>query len=127
MEGITGVKPGWARINLHYVFTEKDVKFLINAIDFIAEHGDKFLFEYKFDIKSADWTNIHHKDKVRNLDIFRTHELKEIAPGKIEKARKDYFKAAEKIAKGLKRPTKKDFINNKKEIEELKYFYHCKK
>ena len=74
VEGVGGIKPGWARINLHYVFTEKDIKFLIDAINFIAEHGEKFLFEYKFDIKSADWVNIGHQDKIRKLNVLKMYD-----------------------------------------------------
>ena len=109
------------------MFTEKDIKFLIDAINFIAEHGEKFLFKYNFDIKSADWVNIEHKEKARDLNVLKRYELKDIEPKNLEKARKKYFTAAMKVAKGLNKPTKKDFINNKKEVEELKYFYYCLK
>ncbi|MDA3885554.1 MAG: aminotransferase class V-fold PLP-dependent enzyme [Candidatus Delongbacteria bacterium] len=126
-KGVGGVKPGWSRINLHYVFTKKDINFLINAINFIAEHGEKFLLRYKFDIKSADWVNIDHKEKYRNLNVLKKYELKDIDPKNIEKARKKYFTEANKLAEVLKVPTKKDFINDKKEVEELKYFYYCLK
>ncbi|MDA3837897.1 MAG: aminotransferase class V-fold PLP-dependent enzyme [Candidatus Delongbacteria bacterium] len=124
-QGVGGVKPGWARINLHYVFTKKDVDFLIDAINFIADHGEKFLLKYKFDIKSADWTNVDHIEKIRDLNVLKNYELKDINPASIENARKKYFTEAKKMAKELRIPMKKDFISNEKKVEELKYFYYC--
>ena len=45
-----GLKPGWARINLHWTMTNADINYLIEAIEFIAKNGNRFLSEYKFNI-----------------------------------------------------------------------------
>ncbi|MBN2789592.1 MAG: aminotransferase class V-fold PLP-dependent enzyme [Candidatus Delongbacteria bacterium] len=125
VQGITGVKPGWVRINLHFVFTKKDIDFLIKAINFISDYGDKFLFQYKFNINTSEWTNINYTEKSRSLNVLKKYELKDIEQKDIEKFRKKYFVEAEKLAKTLKKPEKKDYVKDKADIEDLKYFYHC--
>lgn len=54
-EGIGCLKPGWIRINLHYLMTEEDVNFILDAIEFIANYGYLYLQEYSLDIKTGDW------------------------------------------------------------------------
>lgn len=54
-EGVGSLKPGWIRINLHYLMTEEDVNFIIDAIEFIADYGYLYLQEYSLDIKTGDW------------------------------------------------------------------------
>lgn len=43
-----GVKFGWARINLHYTLELADLDYICDVIEFIAEHGHKFLKYYIF-------------------------------------------------------------------------------
>ena len=54
-EGMGSLKPGWLRINLHYLMTEEDVDFILDAIEFIANYGYLYLQEYSVDIKTGDW------------------------------------------------------------------------
>jgi hypothetical protein len=37
------MKPGFTRLNLSYFASDKEVNYLLNALDFIAEEGWKFL------------------------------------------------------------------------------------
>lgn len=54
-----GIKFGWARINLHYSLENADFEYILNAIDFISEHGYKFLFHYYFEPHSGNWTHFN--------------------------------------------------------------------
>ena len=124
-EGITGVKPGWVRVNLHYVFTEKDIQFLIKAIDFIAEYGDRFLKIYRFDPHTADWK---HKDFIQppaKINIDSDFDIERIEYSDVENFREEYLKKAKKISDKIEPLYKKDFIKDDRNIEELKYFYYC--
>jgi selenocysteine lyase/cysteine desulfurase len=56
-EGFCGIKPGWCRISLHYVMDDLEAEFILDAIDFIAEHGFRFLPEYDFDMATGAWTH----------------------------------------------------------------------
>ncbi len=50
------VKPGWVRFNLNYFLTDADAKFILAAIEFVAEHGITILPYYAYD---------------QNLDVWR--------------------------------------------------------
>ncbi|HET6452045.1 MAG TPA: aminotransferase class V-fold PLP-dependent enzyme [Spirochaetia bacterium] len=53
--GNVGLKPGWTRVNFHFLHTDAEVDFLCRAILFVAEHGKEFLPLYRFDMRSGSW------------------------------------------------------------------------
>ena len=55
MRGNAGLKPGWARVNFHFLHTDEEVSFLCRAILFVADHGRSFLPLYRFDIHTGLW------------------------------------------------------------------------
>lgn len=57
--GYHGVKPGWCRIGFHYVFDAAEVEYLLSCVEFVADHGYRFVHQYCFDAKSGSW---RHKD-----------------------------------------------------------------
>jgi selenocysteine lyase/cysteine desulfurase len=117
-EGIGCLKPGWIRINLHYLMTEDDVDFIIDAIEFIADYGYLYLQEYSIDIKTGDWRHNTHscdnitvskfgiktafelekKDVFKKITIDTTFEYKKylkeakVHSGKLLKTYSSYFK-----------------------------------
>jgi selenocysteine lyase/cysteine desulfurase len=125
-EGMSGIKPGWVRVNLHYVFTEDDVKFIIRAIDFIAKYGERFLNMYQFDPHTAEWRHKDYEEKSVKFDLLSDFDIDSIDKcGNIEKLRSKYFREAEKTASLLSIPGNEDFVKYEKNIENIKYFYHC--
>jgi selenocysteine lyase/cysteine desulfurase len=50
-----GMKPGWVRLNLHYSLSLEEYDYIVNALDFVIEHAEKFLSCYEFDFQSGDW------------------------------------------------------------------------
>jgi hypothetical protein len=54
-KGFSGVKPGWCRISLHYVMDDIEVQFIIDAVNFVARHGHRFLPDYNFDLHTGAW------------------------------------------------------------------------
>jgi selenocysteine lyase/cysteine desulfurase len=60
-DGNVGLKPGWARVNFHFLHTDLEVQFICQCIQFVAEHGKSFLPLYSFDIRSGAW---RHRDFV---------------------------------------------------------------
>jgi selenocysteine lyase/cysteine desulfurase len=125
-EGISGFKPGWVRVNLHYVFTPDDVNFIIKAIDFVSSYGDRFLKIYGFDPVSSEWRNELAGSPKAVIDCTHDYSLPSVDPEKIEDLRSAYLKEALNFAKSLDKPSKNDFIRHERNIESLKYFYHCK-
>ena len=61
MCGNVGLKPGWVRVNFHFLHTDDEVDFICRSILFAADHGKKFLPLYQFDMRSGAW---RHRDFV---------------------------------------------------------------
>ncbi|KAL6047945.1 Aminotransferase, variant 2 [Balamuthia mandrillaris] len=55
------VRPGFVRLNFHYAMTEKEVQYVIDAVNFVAEHGWKFLSHYTFYPETGEWVHQHNK------------------------------------------------------------------
>jgi hypothetical protein len=50
-----GVKPGWARVNFHFLMSDAEFDFLCEAILFVAEQGRFFLPLYEFELSTGGW------------------------------------------------------------------------
>lgn len=49
------LRPGWVRLNFNYFLDDETVDYLIDAIDWIANHGVRLLPYYQFDVSSGTW------------------------------------------------------------------------
>jgi len=101
--GREGIKPGWVRINLHWVFDRSDLEFLVKAIAFIAAEGSLFLSQYLYDERTGEWT--HRKDAFpdggQHLGFRHGFSESKIAMAKLPALRRSYFRTAEAMAKKL--------------------------
>lgn len=73
-DGVTSIKPGWLRFNIHYVMTEDEVEFILNAVEFAAQYGYLFLNEYEMDLKTGKWSHTNYKDSYDMVDSFGIKE-----------------------------------------------------
>jgi selenocysteine lyase/cysteine desulfurase len=55
--GFEAVKPGWTRLNFSYFIEPAEFEFLQDAIEFIADHGERFIAEYRCEWHTGTW---HH-------------------------------------------------------------------
>ena len=55
--GFESVKPGWTRLNFGWFIDAAEFEFLQDAIEFIADHGERFIALYQFDWHSGAWTH----------------------------------------------------------------------
>jgi len=55
MHGFVGLKPGWTRINFHYLMSDVEYDFIMEAICFVCKYGKYFLPLYEFDIHTGNW------------------------------------------------------------------------
>jgi hypothetical protein len=55
MQGYHGVRPGWTRVSLAYYTSTEEAEFVLDAVDFVASFGRRFLPLYSFDWKTGDW------------------------------------------------------------------------
>lgn len=56
--GCEGIKPGWTRVSFNYFVSETVFRYLVDAVDLVAEHGWRLLPEYRFDPATGLWR--HH-------------------------------------------------------------------
>ena len=79
--GEHGVKPGWVRLNFHYLATDEEFDFICSAVEFIARHGRLFLADYRFDLKSGAWV---HRDETEGGEaIDAKAALERARPGRL--------------------------------------------
>lgn len=124
-ENLSGIKPGWVRINLHYVFSEEDLEYVFNALEFICIHGAKFLNLYAFDPITAEWRKLGHNEEETVFSIDNIYDLKSLPLNEISAHRADNLKRAIDIASDLKYPDASDFITREGLFSDLSYFYYC--
>ncbi len=59
LDGFEAVKPGWTRLNFSYFIEPAEFEFLLDAIKFIADHGERFIGEYECDWHNGAWRHRH--------------------------------------------------------------------
>jgi hypothetical protein len=127
-KGIFSLKPGWIRVNFHYTLTDLEFDFICSAIEFLADHGTRFISEYSLNLTTGEWSHKNFEDK--DLDFNPTISnildlsLKDCFKGKhidkeVEFAK--YLEEADEILKKL--PKIDNFSKFSDEIaEELRWF-----
>ncbi|MCF7919207.1 MAG: aminotransferase class V-fold PLP-dependent enzyme [Candidatus Cloacimonetes bacterium] len=103
----SGIKPGWIRLNLHYITSEEEFQYTVAAIDFVCKNGYKFLSQYEFNLYTGEWTHTRKGDfeVPVTLDIdelLASRPIPRDLPGIAEIDYADYLKQAEDIAEELK-------------------------
>jgi selenocysteine lyase/cysteine desulfurase len=104
--GLGGLKPGWTRINFHFLITDEEADFLLDAVCFVCRWGKYFLPLYHFDIHTGAW---RHRDFAPPETRFGLEEaLEEEVPAADDRrpARelyRGYLEEALRLAESLKR------------------------
>ncbi|MGC4116394.1 MAG: aminotransferase class V-fold PLP-dependent enzyme [Myxococcales bacterium] len=104
-KGHEGIKPGWVRINFNYFISEAVFRYVVEAVAFVAEHGWRFLPDYRFNPETGLWR--HERGLVEPL--LRLTDLSyDPATGELKHPRHDdkaseaalpgYLEAARKLA-----------------------------
>ena len=125
--GFSGIKPGWCRISLHYVMDDSEVKFIVDAVEFVAAHGHQFLREYNFDLCTGTW--LHKRDCVC-LEPFSLDAALECCGPKptalsaAERVRHyaQFLKEAQELAAALARQEPGPEMVLEPELDQLKFF-----
>jgi hypothetical protein len=66
-KGFQGIKPGWCRVGFHYAMDDAEAAFVVDAVEFVARHGHRFLPLYEFDPATGMWT---HREFVERHERF---------------------------------------------------------
>ena len=51
------IRPGWVRVNFNYFYSDTMTDYIISAVNFIANHGWKFLPYYRLVESSGEWVH----------------------------------------------------------------------
>jgi selenocysteine lyase/cysteine desulfurase len=57
--GCEGIKPGWVRVNFNYFISDTVFRYIVEAVELVAEHGWKLVQHYRFSLDSGLW---RHED-----------------------------------------------------------------
>jgi selenocysteine lyase/cysteine desulfurase len=57
--GCEGIKPGWVRLNFNYFIDEETFAYIVDAVHFVANHGEQLLRFYNFEPLTGLWK---HRD-----------------------------------------------------------------
>ena len=102
-KGNHGMKPGWIRLNFNYFIPKWEFSFIVNAINWISEHGWKFLKTYYFDDQTGIW---HHQKFEMGFNLQSLYDFMEESGPKPVKSKMNskkkelnsYFKTATLLA-----------------------------
>ncbi|KAG0494429.1 hypothetical protein HPP92_005423 [Vanilla planifolia] len=101
-KGYNGLKPGWTRVSFAYYLTKEEFAFILDAIEFIASYGHRFLSLYHLDWMTGDWT-INRRALGHHL--LRKESLVWLKDGHRKKKSHywfgSYMKDAQRIARSL--------------------------
>ncbi len=127
VKGFRGLKPGWCRVGFHYVMDDADVEYIIEAVDFLANHAHAFMPLYDFDLATGIWS---HKKDVDSCSHFSLQAaLDASAPGctAIDEAERrgvygHYLNDANEILRKLQDSQVPELHRLEGEAGELQYF-----
>ncbi|MDH4092501.1 MAG: aminotransferase class V-fold PLP-dependent enzyme [Cyclobacteriaceae bacterium] len=60
-------KPGWVRLSLHPVMTRNEVHFIIDAIEQIASHPERWMDQYRYSSHTNEYRPVQENQALRSL------------------------------------------------------------
>ncbi len=127
MKGFSGIKPGWCRISLHYAMDDIEVDYILDAIEFVAREGYRFMPLYDFDMHTGAW--LHKADCVClegfSLDAAlqcRGYQSRALSAGERRTLYGAFLNEAQQLADDLASEQAPEEHVLDAELEELKFF-----
>ncbi|KAK1268807.1 hypothetical protein QJS04_geneDACA013862 [Acorus gramineus] len=71
-KGYEGLKPGWTRVSFSYYLSREEVEFILDAIEFVAAFGHRFLQLYHFSLRTGNWSFKNGAFNKGSLQEYRT-------------------------------------------------------
>jgi selenocysteine lyase/cysteine desulfurase len=68
-KGFQGIKPGWCRVGFHYTMDDAEAAFVVDAVEFVAEHGHRFLPLYAFDAATGFWAHREWQEHAERFSL----------------------------------------------------------
>ena len=129
-KGYGGIKPGWCRIGFHYAMDDAEANYLIDAIDFVGEHGRHFVALYRLDMDTGTWTHAKSRAEYEHLSLDAALDAVRIAPtalsgGERNRLYRQFLDDALRRAKALAADTTNTDAKLAGELGELQFFALC--
>ncbi|OPL08536.1 MAG: hypothetical protein AVO33_09900 [delta proteobacterium ML8_F1] len=131
-KGISSIKPGWVRVNLHYTMSQEIIDFLLDAIDFVSKNAHLFLKDYQVDLNGGGWSHLNPVEGNQMLDSFGVPESLKLMGRDLPMMEgidwtaeyKKYLDEAAKMAEALSKDFKESFGSYKnEEAQAVNWFY----
>ena len=127
-KGKLGIKPGWCRVNFHYLFSELEFNFICQSIEFIADYGNLFLKDYSFNFNSGEWVNLNFKNNHLStrpdIKTVLSTDLRDCFDEEFIDQKKEfteYLKYAKELVQNIR--VKEDYLHlEDSEAEKLRWF-----
>jgi len=125
--GYGGLKPGWCRVGFHFTMDDLEADYVIDAVDFIGEHGYRFLPLYDFDMHSGTWMHKHDRSQFAALSLdcaLRMEALQKTALPAERRAAlyRSYLQQARGLADSLAAEPGDNDLTLQGEMGELQFF-----
>ena len=126
-KGYCGIKPGWCRVSLHYIMDAAELDFILDAVEFVAEYGYRFLPLYRFDLHTGAWTHQVDCDCLEGFSLeaaleckgYQSRALSPVARGHLYAA---FLAEARQLAGELAAERAPAEFLLDSELEQLKFF-----
>jgi selenocysteine lyase/cysteine desulfurase len=132
-DGCQLIKPGWVRFNVHFTHTPEELDYLLECIEFVAEHGPRFLALYDCELASGTWTPRGWIDSPAEFGLDHALSLRDAPPARagsasqgdpeagLRRARSTALREARERAAGL--PPDAAWIHLPGSLEALSFFH----
>ena len=109
-DGYSGIKPGWCRVSMHYVMDDLEVDYMLDAIDFVAEHGHLFLRLYDFNLYDGSWCTKEAPTRLQRFSLEAALEAssERNPPMPFEERQKRYTSYLDEALKMARKLAKQD-------------------
>ena len=126
-QGHCGMKPGWCRVGLHWVMDDAEAAYVIDAVNFIANHGHRFLALYDFDLSSGTWSHKQDCCKLPKFELDAALNLDDGEPATLllpvrKQLYDHYMTEARRWVERLGRDPKEKLQSLEGELGELQFF-----
>ncbi|MCJ7558199.1 MAG: aminotransferase class V-fold PLP-dependent enzyme [Gammaproteobacteria bacterium] len=126
-KGFHGIKPGWCRVGFHFVMDNAEADYVIEAVNFLADYGYRFLSLYDFDVNSGMWSHRTYQEQREEFTLsaaLRSNGCDQTALPADVRARlyQSYLDEALALAQSLGEPDQADRERLKDRFGKLQFF-----
>ena len=127
-KGFQGIKPGWCRVGFHYAMDDAEAAYIVDAVEFVAACGHRFLPLYAFDPGTGLWSHREHRDAEETLSIEAALDARASGPSElplVERQRlyRGYLEEARALAERLGEPATGAVPPGVEQFGDLRFFH----